>query len=325
MPGKKAITRKNLNGDLARFDHFISFFENMKFPDATRALPSHKGWILALNSLKALSLELLSPPHNLSFLCLRKCNQDKVENLHCQIRQFNRMNDHPDVIGYTNALRCLAISYSPIEFVWQSHESNCEEDHIPNCPLPPSVLNPDNKDDIDSTPTPPAMQASDDDENGPALSAIEENIVQYIAGFVIRDLKKKKMCAGCLALCLTDSTQPSQGSHRLCELRDYKAGALLRVSSQVHDLLCSFEEHFRRTTRSGLPLPHPRAIILKSFPVETFIQPLNCHRNHGHQLMDAILTCYTNCRVFHFVKLENLDLRKKIKGNELSKSKKLNM
>ena len=63
-------------------------------------------------------------------MCLRKCNQDHVENLHSQIRIYNGFNDHPTAEGYINPLRCLASSSSICELLDKTILSgaNCQPD-----------------------------------------------------------------------------------------------------------------------------------------------------------------------------------------------------
>lgn len=69
-------------------------------------------------------------------------------------------------------------------------------------------------------------------------------------------------------------------------------------------------------TESGLPLPHPCGSILSKFPINEHCARLNCEHQHRMNLVKDILEIYCNCHIFHFVKQLNLDLKKKIKGNE---------
>lgn len=80
--------------------------------------------------MKKLRAKLLVAEKLLSHLCLRKCNQDHVENLHSQIRGYNGFNDHPSVTAYINALRCLSCSFSTSELLDQTMSSgaNCVPD-----------------------------------------------------------------------------------------------------------------------------------------------------------------------------------------------------
>ena len=41
-------------------------------------------------------------------MCLRRLNQDHVENLHALIRSHNGYCDHPTAMGYVSALRKVA-------------------------------------------------------------------------------------------------------------------------------------------------------------------------------------------------------------------------
>ncbi|KAL8599934.1 hypothetical protein ACOMHN_057711 [Nucella lapillus] len=110
--GKKSVTRSDFEGDQVRFACFSNFVESWCFTNPKNGklasnIPSHKEWLLVLSAMKGLSQKLIMEKEVLTHLCLRKCNQDPVENLHSQIRGYNGFNDHPTLPAYVNA--CLVL------------------------------------------------------------------------------------------------------------------------------------------------------------------------------------------------------------------------
>jgi len=94
------------------------------------------------------------------------------------------------------------------------------------------------------------------------LAAIEADVVNYIAGSVIRSLSNYKkrfdICEGCIELAINSTSDVSTS---LTALKEYKPGALITVSNAVSDLCCKLEQCFQNVTKNGLPLPHPRKHI----------------------------------------------------------------
>ena len=58
------------------------------------------------------------------FLCLRKCDQDQVENMH---RAFRGFNDNPMLHQYVTAIKCLSCSLGTKELIDSSisTSTNC--------------------------------------------------------------------------------------------------------------------------------------------------------------------------------------------------------
>lgn len=153
-------------------------------------------------------------------MCLRKCNQDHVENLHSQIRNYNGFNDHPTPEGYINALRCLASNSSICELLdktissganWQpdkEHSTNFSNVNIINTSTcaSESALHPS-----DSL----VLSADGDTLQLESLDTkIEQEIVDYIAGSVVINITKQKtkhdICEDCIHLCISSNYSRNQ-------------------------------------------------------------------------------------------------------------------
>ena len=277
--------------------------------------------------MKALSQELIVDKKMLNFLCLRKCNQDHVENMHCQIRGYNGYNDHPSVDAYVNAIRCLACSISTSELLDSdiSKGANClvdgELDSLPyeaqSCTCDTQLKIP-----APSTQSSPEVETAEWEQSIiSALPPIETEVSNYIAGSVISKLMKKVKCQACVSLMKTTAA-----SSYLKILKEYSPGSLVNASVPFVNLAVRFEAHFQLQTAEKLPLPHPRKQIVSSFFAKDPLDPsvYSCSEGHANML-ENFIDAYCNIRIFHFVRCFNVTLKKDKQGNELNKKKKLNM
>ncbi|GFN93250.1 transposable element p transposase [Plakobranchus ocellatus] len=206
--GKKPVSVRTYEEDMERFDFFYAFVSSFKFVRTGDGkeikLPSHCGWLLALKSLKALSTHLLKEEKILTHLCLRKCNQDHVENLHSQIRNYKGFNDHPKAESYINALRCLACSSSTTELLDKtiSAGANClsDKEASPYTISPPdavtyksfSARQTDLEESNSEGPT-LEWELGVLELEGKQLGEVEKEIVNYIAGSVVRKLNNNHL------------------------------------------------------------------------------------------------------------------------------------
>lgn len=325
-PGKKAVSASGFQEDMLRFDDFSAFVESWIFIRRSKpvTLSSHKGWLLSLKALKSLCIELIRD-QKLNHLCLRKCNQDHVENMHSRIRGYNGFNDHPMVDAYVSAIRCLSCSFSTTELLDQagSTGANCQPDgeaalvDPDSCPPEIQLPQPEN---VQLTQCEPPGGA---DVTGVQSQGIEASIVSYIAGYVVRKLRKGgSQCPHCMHLLLGVSYA---SHHALVELKDFTGNALVKVSDGALKLCMAFEQHYQNSTKGCIPLPHPRAMITESFKCHADEYALNCCECHGQELVMRFIRHYATCRIFHSIKMFNAELKKKVKGAELNKDKKLNM
>jgi hypothetical protein len=341
-PAKRAVALAKWSDAAAKFARFMEFVSSWSFvlPNGkTRQLPSHDGWRLALSALQHLCEELVVDKKVMSYLCLRKCNQDHVENLHSLIRGNSGHNDHPMSQFYISALRILACSFQTTELLALSDSSNCEadDDHVFLDTIP-SLNTVTECSDACRAPVECVGDASGDNvinvsgiENLPpapvhVVDPIEENVIIYIAGYVIRKLNTPKACSECIDLCLTNSVS---AKHALVSLKEFKAGCMYKVSAAIAFLCIQFEKHFQSSTMTKLPYPHPRAAIVSSF-MKSFCElisslPLNCTNNHKNALILSVLNTYCTLRIHHYVKAALKKSKKGKRGSDLNKCKKLNM
>jgi ferredoxin len=326
-PGKKAVTRNDFDADQARFRDFAEFVKTWKF-SKRRSIPSHQGWLLALSGLEQLSHKLLVEEKIMTHLCLRKCNQDHVENLHSQIRHYNGFNDHPSVPAYVNALRCLSCSSSVSELLDKtiSSGSNCLPDgeHGERTPDPPAPSVAPNESQTECHFA--SFFPSDDAQHStsssvPELQSVEKDLVEYIAGSVVKSCMTKIGCSQCVGKITASASAPSSATPpTLTTLKEFKPGALTHVSQELRKVMELFESHYRIMTTGGLPLSSPQGTILSKFKM---VQPDSSFP--ACECRDTILAAYCKLRIFWDVRLFNQTLKAQKRGSELNKDKKLNM
>ena len=138
-PGcKKAVSRKHWFKDELQFGFFYRFVSSWSFvsskadTDGSTTIPCHKGWLLNLKTMKALSKSLCVDKSVLSFLCLNRLNQDHVENCHSMIRSKNGANDHPEISQYVSAIRTLSSCALISDLLGEKRNQNCQSDGAVN-------------------------------------------------------------------------------------------------------------------------------------------------------------------------------------------------
>jgi hypothetical protein len=360
-PAKRAVAAGTWVEDLHRFDRFIDFVASWKFvlPKKNpaddlkvRKVPSHQGWLLTLHAMRELCRELLVESKVMNYVCLRKFNQDHVENLHSVIRDNNRHNDHPLVQFYISAIRTLTCSFQTTELLVLPSSANCEPDEeafLTSLSTPAKscvdvqslndyqdirvLIHDEFGDDFDDENVLPAgadddsTHVSPTDSVAPALvDSIQQNVVTYMAGFVIRKLNNAaKACPECISLCLAESSLPIHG---LIELKQFKSNVMYKVSESVADLCVKFEGISQASAFIGLPYPNPRSspidMFMKQYALFVPSLSLNCSLNHAQSLISSILKLYCNIRIHHHIATIMRKSKRKKKGSELSKLRKIN-
>eukprot|EP00745_Piridium_sociabile_P013933 TRINITY_DN20534_c0_g2_i1.p1 TRINITY_DN20534_c0_g2~~TRINITY_DN20534_c0_g2_i1.p1 ORF type:complete len:764 (-),score=172.59 TRINITY_DN20534_c0_g2_i1:134-2425(-) len=326
-PGKKPVTRSSFQSDQQRFSDFASFVASWKFVKngKEKKIPSHQGWQLALSAMRQLTHKLIIDKEIMTYLCLRKCNQDHVENLHSMIRGYNGFDDHPTLPAYTNALRCLSCRFSTTELLDKtiSAGANCLPDneaggvlheaggvaHVPSQTLESASI------ENESACSQLEISHADSPRVDSTLKPAEGDIVAYIAGSMI----KKLNITGC-SQCAGKLTTAPQTSPSLTTLKEFKPGALIHITKELFNLCSLFETHYRESTVKGLPLSNPKTTILRSFTTlqHSLTTPLTCACVH------TLLESYCITRLFHDVRQINQKLKSQKRGSELNKDKKLN-
>jgi len=166
------------------------------------------------------------------------------------------------------------------------------------------------------------------------LSNFIENVVVYIAGFIVRKLIKRLACNDCKAVLfwIKASTELCPADFGLLEIKD--RGCLLRPSRDVVRLCKATESHFR--SRMG---PYEKPVIasslktglvtdvLQSFIGSNIFSALMDHstgtepiRDHRVLLMKTVVDEYLTCRLHHQAKCFTRSIHEQNKRSKLNKT-----
>lgn len=334
VPCKRAITKDKLEDAFKRIERFEIFVNSwvIKALNGRQRhvdLPFVKGWKLCLQSMKYLCHRLVATGA-IPVLYTRKLNQDHVENLHSQLRGYHGFQDHPSSQEYITALRCLSCQFNTAELIETNHSvsANCESSAWEaDLPRVPASIPQEQPSDIENcVPGEVVVELEDEDDNLIAtipLSKIESQTVGYIAGAACRKLLKQQQlaCLECRELMLSSSAPVAIFSSH----KNYKENALLNTSMLLRKLVQLIEEHFKAIFPTASRHTHPREFISTHF--RKYTSPLSSFvcSEHNSKVIDNFLLYYYNTRIFFEIKLSNLNLKLKKKGNELNKDKKLNL
>ena len=208
--------------------------------------------------MKELCMEAINS-ECLSFLCLQKLNQDHVENLHAQIRNYHGNNIHPMLDAYINAIRCLSSAFSTSELLDSTLSSgaNCQPDkdcmvHEDDAPggKPVDPSQPDH-----SIPSPPRTAQW-------CWALQSHKLLGTSVALWTKKVKKSVTCQLCNGLLLSSDVA---AHHLLTILKEYKQNALQRTSHAMTMLCADFESYFQMVTIPRIPLVKPRATIIAGF------------------------------------------------------------
>jgi len=90
------------------------------------------------------------------------------------------------------------------------------------------------------------------------LPPVDSDMVQYIAGAVVRKHKQKNDCPHCMGKFTISAKEATGEAPSLVYFKEFKFGCLVRVSQPLLQVFKDFELHFRVATSKGLPRDNPR-------------------------------------------------------------------
>ena len=163
----------------------------------------------------------------LRFMCTRRLNQDCLENLFGSIRQMNGQNDLPNPTQFRHAYRKVNMS----TMLKPTDGGNCEPDADSMLAiLTGSAARPDR----------PVPCTSVDYERGPVVvpsgadrvDGITENVLAYIAGYLVRQEELLHVCSTCDSALLSDCQQVRRSRETMLGLKSH-TGLSLREMGQL--------------------------------------------------------------------------------------------
>ena len=168
--------------------------------------------------------------------------------------------------------------------------------------------NVDNDDDDDDD-IPPLPIVEDEDDYEDIYTAFRNNIIPYIAGFVVRKVLRSKQdsCGECRVALIASSSNSDLLAEDRHFLRLKNNGGLVQPSNDVVKILRRSESSYRE-----LPMrrrtPHGIYVhIMKLLPSDIF-SGAHFHDAPEHQLrlIRSLVKVYVEIRSFHVARMENL-------------------
>lgn len=281
------------------------------------------GFILSSSSAVCLFDILVKRDKVLKYLLTYKMSQDHLELFFSAVRSRGGWNNNPSVVHFKAAWQRL-LSHQQIKDVSTGNcvaQSTCHiltvssriEKHSPvDVTTVASIRSSDT--DIEL----PLTSFSDHDDYfrnviAGNLSMYVENVVVYIAGFVVRSLRKRVMCNICIAVLshVTQDTQCARRDFALIDCKDH--GGLIHPSDDVISLCKASESCFRSNMGpNDKPLLTPNlkrmlvSDVLSSFVGSDIFSELDEHsfdcellRDHRTSLMKQVIETFITIRLYH--------------------------
>lgn len=242
----------------------------------------------------------------LSYLPSYKFSQDHLEIFFSNIRSHGGWNPNPSTIQFKAAFKK---SITHIELS-APNTGNCmpvdEILHVTSGKTPLQILNND-------APSWTDVVDIDEDPNLSNATQFSRNVIVYIAGFVVRSIKKKLQCLEWLEVLLTTPTDVTY--HSLIKMKT--RGSLIHPSSDVVYICTTAERVMKGTCNNEADIikfsRNKEKIlneILRQFVGTNIFQPLHSHTrnqdalyNHRFQLIKLIIQSYVKIRMYHLIKL----------------------
>ena len=318
------------------------------------SLPFHNGLLLTAKAVQQLTMFLLAEC-NFKFVLTSRFNQDIVENWFSCIRQKGLNNDSRTAWEYESASKSVCVNWL---LQGCSSRSNCELDFdkfvgLISLPTvnrqspgvlqsPPSAVSANNQNIVsDAGDTEPVddfdtdFDVPDDWSHVCALTDVDENVVAYIAGYMMRKASRRSDCDRCLTEynhCVQntrDGLYDSVAHAQFVKLKtyDWAKHGLVVPSPALFSLCCSLERVVSYSVEQlccGSNIACSlKQCILTSVDLYSFDIDCACSEQRRQQL-DYFVTLYSRVRIHHYVRIRNRELKQfaqtgKVKRNRKAK------
>ena len=214
---KAPVTKENISLWLKQCDKVLSYFLSLKDQRQKLLIEGHLktviwGFTFSIHSLVSIAQEYLSCECcPLQYILTYKFSQDHIELLFNKICHRCRLNNNPNVQQFIYVLRRLLIRNS----IEPSNTGNCT--HFDDALWKPNGLFdfPSKQNQHQETTT----DNNDNDENyscermliqldQESPSELQDNVLYYLSGFVVRALISKLKCKECIGELLLDPRDP---------------------------------------------------------------------------------------------------------------------
>lgn len=328
---KKALCSKNIERTTIFINETINYLSSIKLEDSVLLINSKRktgfvGLIFSLKSALNLYNELVIQKNVLLYLPLYKISQDHLELFFSSIRSKGGWNNNPTTQQFTAAYKRLLV------------RAETRADGIGNCiplddipilvgssKLTRSELNVnDNRyDSVQGQESLTLQSIWSDHEyimNSNIISECSQQIVVYIAGFVVFKLQKTIKCEQCIV-----ALQGNKENFLNSLISKKNRGGLSYPSKDVIKI-CTIAEHFLRINdnslnKTGFINILKNKVMFDCIQIDCFVtlkeHALETSNNHIYFLVESVITKYLNIRI-HFITKRRSEIANPIR-NELTR------
>lgn len=310
---KKPLSPHNYNDFLNFLNSLVDYIKTIKLGSSyvlnTNRKTGFLGFLICIHSLIFLYKEYIETGH-LDFLCTYKLSQDHLEIFFSAIRAKGGFNNNPTATQFKSAFKRLLV-HGELKHLTSGNCVPLSHINILMCQRPEIAINKtsdrnrvidDNLDEIFQEEAVDEVINKDHDylADPTRITEFSHRVIVYIAGFVVKALKKQLKCCNCLSLL----TAPVKNIHSLQYKKD-KGG--LQYPSDSVIKLCEIAEKAHRANKITAKQDHmhfllqtclKRSVGLNLFSEDN--QP--DHLDHFGLLIKAICKKYLNVRIHYYTK-----------------------
>lgn len=242
-----------------------------------------------------------------------RLNQDCLENFFSVIRGRGGHRDNPDTLQFISAYRNVSVDL----LFHKSHQSNCSED-MDQFALKLEHLTVQSKEKLvkSTTLSEPNLVDKDPDRDDlfnvslqpPSLSLVENNIIMYLSGYVVKKALHKYPCNDCAVV--MKSSPETIPSSVFIQKKLYDDDCNLTYPTQpVVSFISNLEKHFRSCTSMFHSNNLMKTFVNRAPPAHC---PITCPK-HADTTYSYMVRLYFIVRIHHHLKQENEEIRSQSK------------
>ena len=338
---KAPLSKKNEIQWQKVFTESVDYFAQLKCSGDVSLLTHARktfavGFIMTAKSVAAVASELLNrPTAPFRYVLPYKMSQDHLELFFSCIRSRGGRNNNPNVMQLKNAMRQILLHNN----IRASKQANCllldEEGHgslfeIRSSKRSAFLIEKDEKDEVDEATTAfledEALEELINQIDNTELTELKQNILYYIAGFVVRKIQRKIKCTPCLEALFRHNIPVSVNSEIILSKSNYRSfttyinrGGLLFPADAVYTIVETTEKFFQqmvlqkesKITKDQRLTDKLVAATARKLDVQQLFPSLADHYNanelgtedvHATQLLKEIVGQYARIRLLTYAR-----------------------
>ena len=281
------------------------WLKSVKCPGFAGTLPCLYGWRLSISALLGL-WEDMSQSVGLQYLLTNRFNQNCLENFFSIIRGKGGHPDNPCPVEFRAAYRAAAVD----SIFVVSNQSNYKDD-VDNFLLNLSTItnHQESRNDNSNEASHEYMADLMRVANASCLTLPEENILVYIAGYLLRKLSKRHTCDICLqSLVQNCVSDPANKSYCFIDMKQYQhldSGGLTYPSTTLVNFTNALEKVFRTSFPCVMHSSFVRSRLVKT--TSSRVEDITCGnvKCQSAQSYMYLINVFMTVRIHHVLREQN--------------------